>query len=138
MEVNRFRFTVTILSGISHKEQVARFFLKAIADIKKFDLLVNNSLLERKLLADAENVSAGFKAILHPVNAGDEGVALASESTDALNHIVTFFVCPRLREFLMFGASPLNDYRFRFWFRDKSGQEIKWTKWRFLTNFGHF
>ena len=131
MEVNRFRFTVTILSGISHKEQVDRFILKAIADIKKFDLLVNNSLLERKLLADAENVSAGFKAILHPVNAGDEGVALASESTDALNHIVTFFVCPRLREFLAFGAFPLNDYRFRFWFRDKQGQKALLKNCRF-------
>lgn len=73
-------------------KEVILFIPKVFIDLKEFDRLVNNALLKRKPLVNTKNVSPIFKAEPHPFDASNEGVALAFESTDALNHIVTFCV----------------------------------------------
>ena len=94
MEVERDSLTLTIPGGVRHVEAIALAGTEAVVKDAEFSLLTVDPLLERELFVDTENVSAVFEAPLHPLDARDEGVALADDGTDALNHIVTF-LCVR-------------------------------------------
>ena len=88
-------------------KEVILFIPKVFIDLKEFDRLVNNALLKRKPLVNTKNVSPIFKAGSHPFDANNERVALAFESMNALNHIVTFCVSATAEVFDRQGRFPL-------------------------------
>ncbi len=94
MVVVRDRLTLAIPGGVRHVEAAVLVGTEPSVKDEELRRLAGEPLLERELLVDTENVSAVLEASLHPLDACDEGVALAYDGTDALNHIVTF-LCVR-------------------------------------------